>query len=270
MFLASKLPQLSRSSIQKLVSSGKLYVNDSIEKTSYKLKVGDKVSLNYDLSKEGRIPDIKLPVIYEDKDCIVIDKPTGILTHSKGAFNPEATIATFIASKITGMTGDRAGIVHRLDRATSGVIIAAKTSEALKWLQKQFSTRKTKKTYIAVVEGSLEPQTALIDVPIERNPRKPQTFRTGSGGKPAITTYETLKRSEKYSLVELKPQTGRTHQLRVHLNYLGHPIVGDILYGGKDAERLYLHANKLELTLPSRERKIFISKLPESFNAIMK
>lgn len=270
LFLASKLPQLSRSSIQKLVSSGKLYVNDSVEKTSYKLKIDDKVSLNYDFSKEGSIPDIKLPVIYEDKDCVVIDKPTGILTHSKGAFNPEATIATFIAPKITGMTGDRAGIVHRLDRATSGVIIAAKTPEALHWLQKQFSARKTKKTYIAVIEGSLKPRTAIIDVPIERNPRKPQTFRTGSGGKPAITAYETLKDSDNYSLVELRPQTGRTHQLRVHLNYLGHPIVGDTLYGGQDAERLYLHAHKLELTLPSRERKIFISKLPESFNAIMK
>lgn len=269
-FVAEKLPELSRSSIQKLASQGKLLINKTAEKTSMKLKAGMEVALDYDIALLSEIPDIDIPVLYEDENCIVMDKPKGVLTHSKGVFNPEATVATFIANKLTDMAGERAGIVHRLDRATSGVIIAAKNPEAMQWLQKQFSQRRTKKTYIAIIEGKLNPEAALVDIPIERNPRKPQTFRTGAGGKEAITAYKTIKTNGTYSQLELAPQTGRTHQLRVHLKHLDHPIVGDTLYDGQAADRLYLHAYKLELTLPSRERKVFTSNIPASFDVIMK
>jgi 23S rRNA pseudouridine1911/1915/1917 synthase len=264
------LPELNRSTVQKLIQNGDVTVNSGTVKTGYKLRLGDTLDINYTPATQGTIATIELPVLYEDDDCIVINKPVGLLTHSKGVFNPEPTIATFIASKVTGIEGDRAGIVHRLDRATSGVIICAKNPEALSWLQKQFAQRRTKKTYYAVIEGKLEPKQALIDMPIERNPKSPKQFRVGNGGKSAQTAYKVTKANDAYSLVELKPVTGRTHQIRVHLKQLGHPIVGDVLYEGKEYKRLMLHAVNLELTLPNRERKVFSSPVPKEFNAIMK
>ena len=215
------------------------------------------------------IPDIELPIVYEDDDCVVINKPTGLLAHSKGAFNPEATVASWLRSHVQGLEGERAGIVHRLDRATSGVMIMAKTPEALSWLQKQFSQRKVKKVYTAIVQGKLQPEEAIIDMPIERNPKRPQTFRTGINGKPAQTEYKVVAVQHGRSLVVLQPRTGRTHQLRVHLLQLGHPIVGDSLYGGPEGKRLYLHATSLELTLPNRERKVFKVDVPDSFQELL-
>lgn len=259
------IPQLSRAFGTKLITDGKVHVNGSPQlKPGYKMRDGDMVTIEYDLAELDQIPEITLPVIYEDDDCVVIDKPLGLLTHSKGMFNPEATVETWLRGR-TKLTGARAGIVHRLDRATSGVMICAKTPEALSWLQKQFSQRRTKKTYVAIISGVIEPHEAIIDMPIERNPKAPATFRVGKQGKDAKTTYRTLEIGDKFSMLELKPETGRTHQLRVHLNHLKHPIVGDVLYGGAPADRLYLHAKELEITLPNRERKVFSSPVPKSF-----
>ncbi|HSW37188.1 MAG TPA: RluA family pseudouridine synthase [Candidatus Saccharimonadales bacterium] len=265
------LPQLSRSSAEKLIETGKVEVNGRVvDKSSYKIRPTDKVKVDYDFGALKKIPAIKLKVLYEDEDCVVVSKPVGVLTHSKGAFNPEATVATWLAARVKDLSGERAGIVHRLDRATSGVMICAKTPEALAWLQKQFSSRKVKKIYVAIIEGQLKEERAIIDMPIERNPKRPQTFRVGANGKSAITQYEVSRSNGKLSLVELSPQTGRTHQLRVHLAQLGHPIVGDNLYGGKPAERLFLHALSLETTLPNRERKIFRTTLPLEFGRKMR
>jgi 23S rRNA pseudouridine1911/1915/1917 synthase len=264
-YLAGQLQELSRAFIQKLCDTGKIAVNGMEVKPGYKLKESDTIKVDYDPAQLEEIPHIELPVLYEDDDCLVIDKPVGVLTHSKGDFNPEATVATFLRSHIKGMEGNRAGIVHRLDRATSGVIIGAKNQGALSWLQKQFSQRKAKKTYIAIVQGSMRESEALIDMPIERNPKAPATFRVGINGKHAKTHYKVMLANNGLSLLELKPETGRTHQLRVHLAQLGHPIVGDTLYGGKAAERLYLHAHQLTLTLPSRERITFTSPVPAEF-----
>lgn len=268
--VVSQFPELSRMYATKLVNEGKVMVNGVvITKGGHKLWEADQVTVDFDPAELAAIPEIDLPVLYEDDDCVVISKPLGLLTHSKGAFNPEATVATWLRSRLKGMDGDRGGIVHRLDRATSGVMICAKTPEALSALQKQFSQRKTKKTYIAIVKGHLKDKQAVIDMPIERNPKKPQTFRVGSGGKTATTAYTVLKTTEHYSLVELKPFTGRTHQLRVHLKELGHPIVGDVLYDGPAAERLFLHAKELEITIPSRERKVFETPVPDSFQEFL-
>ncbi len=268
-FIVEKLPLLTRSFVQKLSQRGQLLVNDAIAKAGHRLKSGDKIKLDFDLNKLGKVASIDLPILYEDADCIVINKPTGLLSHSKGAFNPEPTVATWLSQRnpLEG-SSNREGIVHRLDRGTSGVMICAKNSSTLSWLQKQFSTRKVKKEYIAVIRGVLDPLDAIIDMPIERNPKHPQTFRVGNDGKTAITKYETLNTNDRFSLIKLSPQTGRTHQLRVHLKQLGHPIVGDTLYGGEVAERLYLHALSLELTLPSRKRQIFEAVLPDEFNKI--
>jgi 23S rRNA pseudouridine1911/1915/1917 synthase len=268
--VVSQFPELSRMYATKLVNDGKVSVNGVvITKGGHKLWEADTVVVDFDPAELAAIPEIELPVLYEDDDCVVINKPLGLLTHSKGAFNPEATVATWLRSRLKGMDGDRGGIVHRLDRATSGVMICAKTPEALNALQKQFSQRKTKKTYVAIIKGQLKDPQAVIDMPIERNPKKPQTFRVGSGGKSATTAYTVLKTTEHYSLVELKPFTGRTHQLRVHLEELGHPIVGDVLYDGPIADRLFLHAKELEITIPSRERKVFETPVPASFQEFL-
>jgi 23S rRNA pseudouridine1911/1915/1917 synthase len=264
------IPELSRAFGTKLIEQGRVTVNGQpVTKAGYKLREGDEVIIDYDLSEREDIPEITLDILYEDDDCVVITKPLGLLTHSKGDFNPEPTVETWLRSHTkqpAEMLGPRAGIVHRLDRATSGVMICAKTSEALSWLQKQFAQRRTKKTYYAVVKGELKQSEAIIDMPIERNPKAPATFRVGHAGKSALTQYKVLRTDGKFSLVELKPTTGRTHQLRVHLSHLGHPIIGDPMYGGEKADRMMLHAESLELTLPNRERKTFTSPMPKEFS----
>jgi 23S rRNA pseudouridine1911/1915/1917 synthase len=265
-YVVEQFPEASRAFATKLIEEGKVLVNKKAQlKAGYKLRPEDKIKIAYVAEVEAKIPEITIPVLYEDKDCVVINKPLGLLTHSKGAFNPEPTVASWLSSRLSGMSGERAGIVHRLDRATSGVMICAKTPEAMSWLQKQFSTRKVKKSYVAIVQGELTLPEAIIDMPIARNPKKPQTFRVGSNGKPAVTAYKVLKTSDNRSLIELKPTTGRTHQLRVHLAHMKHPIVGDTFYQGPPADRLYLHALSLEITLPSRQREVFVAPLPKQF-----
>jgi len=265
-YVVTQVPESSRAFAAKLIEQGHVLVNDQAQlKSGYKLRPADRVHINYTAEDQMQVPEITIPILYEDKDCVVINKPVGLLTHSKGAFNPEPTVASWLSTRIKEMSGNRAGIVHRLDRATSGVMICAKTPEALNWLQKQFSTRKVKKTYTAIVEGTLTLPEAIIDMPIERHPKKPQTFRVGSNGKPAVTAYKVLQTTGKRSLIELRPTTGRTHQLRVHLAHIKHPIVGDTFYHGPTAERLFLHAHSLEITLPNRQRKTFVSPLPKEF-----
>lgn len=269
-YVASSLPNLSRAFVAKLIKQGKVLVNNTSEtKPGYKLHETDEVRVDYDESAQ-EVRAINLPILYEDDDCIVINKPEGVLTHALSVHGSEPSVASFIRSKVQGIDGERAGIVHRLDRATSGVIIGAKNQTALSWLQKQFAQRKTKKTYVAVVEGHLKQEEAVIDMPVGRNPKAPSTFRVDPNGKPAKTHYKVLKTGEKHSLVALMPETGRTHQLRVHLQKLGHPIVGDPLYGnGKYGDRLMLHAKTLEITLPSRDRKIFEAPVPLEFDKLI-
>lgn len=268
-YVVEQQPSISRAFAAKLIEQGRVLVNEQPSKPGFKLRESDHISIDYVPEKEQQIPDIELPVLYEDEDCIVISKPVGVLTHSKGAFNPEATVASFVRTRIKGMAGERAGIVHRLDRATSGVIICAKHPAALSWLQKQFAQRKAKKSYVAIVSGKVDPNHAIIDMPIERNPKAPATFRVGVNGKVALTEYQVEQESDKYSLLQLRPQTGRTHQLRVHLAHHGHPIVGDVIYNGEPAERLFLHAKSLEITLPNRERVTFTAPLPKAFEEKM-
>lgn len=265
-------PQYSRAYLSRLIDSGEVKVNNKTQKAGYKLKAEDDVTITTDLSLEHTIEDVELPIIYEDNDVMVIDKPEGVISHSRGRYWYEPSVASFLRQNTKqGDTNDRTGIVHRLDRATSGVIICAKNEDSLKFLQKQFQDRKVNKTYVAVVKGALPENRGLIDVPIERNPKKPSTFRAGPNGKTAQTDFALLKNSvntsSPYTLVELKPKTGRTHQLRVHMNFLKHPIVGDQLYGGENAERLMLHAHKLEITLPNKTTHKFTSTIPDLFNS---
>jgi 23S rRNA pseudouridine1911/1915/1917 synthase len=273
-YVTRLVPTIRRAYAVKIIENGQVAVNGKPQtKAGYKLRGADSVEITYDEIAAAVIPEIELDVVYEDDDCVIVEKPIGLLTHSKGVFNPEATVASWLHSRLQAELADvdtgpnnRAGIVHRLDRATSGLIICAKTAKSLVWLQKQFSQRRVKKTYIAVVSGEMAHPEAIIDLPIERDPKKPQTFRVGPNGKPAITQYKVLKTDGLHSLVELKPTTGRTHQLRVHMKHVGNPIVGDTFYGGEVADRMFLHAHELELTLPNRQRKVFTSPLPPEFD----
>jgi len=264
------LPRVSRAFIQKLCERGQIQVGSASTKPGYKVREGDIITVDYDETELDVIPTIDLPVIYEDQDCVVINKPAGVLTHAQSETVTEATVATFLRDKLSGLEGARGGIVHRLDRATSGVIMCAKNPEALSFMQKQFSQRKVQKTYMAIVKGHLRNKEAIIDMPIERNPKAPATFRTGTNGKPSITHYKVIAENDTHSLVELSPTTGRTHQLRVHLAQIGHPIVGDPLYGtGSFGDRLFLHAFSLEITTPDRQRQTFTAPMPPEFDQLM-
>ncbi|MDB5165598.1 MAG: hypothetical protein JWM00_488 [Candidatus Saccharibacteria bacterium] len=266
LWLTERNPDFSRSTWQKHIKAGHIKVNGEVQtSTKYDISEHDGVEIN--VPEATDFSDQTLPIIYEDDNVIVINKPVGVLTHSKGALNDEFTVADFFRRFVTyQLDGNRPGIVHRLDRDTSGVMIGAKNEETAKLLQKQFADRKTKKTYLAIADGILSQAEARIDLPIARNPSAPSTFRADIKGKSAQTNYEVIATKGNQSLVILKPETGRTHQLRVHLAYIGAPIHGDKVYG-KPADRMYLHAYRLEVTIPTGDRRVFEAPIPSAFIA---
>lgn len=252
--LVKQHPEYNRSSLQTFIKSGFVTVDGEIvTKPNNKFEANAKITLN--VPAPTKLPP-RPPVIYEDTHVLVLNKPAGLLSMAKGEYCPEPTLEDY------GL------LVHRLDRDTSGVVILAKDQETQKMLRKQFQDRKTHKTYYAVVEGRPKLNEAMIDLPIARNLKRPTTFQVDQNGKPSQTYYKVLQQNDKYSLLELKPTTGRTHQLRVHLKYLGTPILGDAVYGNPD-QRLFLHAKDLEITIPGTnggERKIFTAELPPEFS----
>ena len=275
-YLAENYSEFSRATIQKYIKNGFVKVNGkTAKKPKDAIVKGDKIELEV---PEKTAEKINFPILFEDDNVIVINKPRGILTHSKGALNDEFTVADFFESRGArfGEGTNRIGIVHRLDRETSGVIIGAKNDKTAKKLQKQFSERTAKKTYVAIVKGILNPRKALIDLPIARNGSAPSTFMIHAKGKPAQTEYEVLNDNGDFSLVKLMPKTGRTHQLRVHLSYLKHPILGDRVYDktitkAEAENRMLLHAQSLEITIPPKngekdsQRMVFEAEIPENF-----
>lgn len=245
----------NRSTLQKFIKNGFVKVDgELVLKPSATFEDGVYIDLKVpeELQKTDLVPE----VVYEDENVLVVNKPCGLLSEFKGEYCPEATLADY------GL------IVHRLDRDTSGVIILAKNEETQSFLRRQFQDRKTHKTYYAIVSGRPKLDEARIDLPLLRNKKRPTTFLVDANGKPAETFYKVLKSDGAHSLMELRPTTGRTHQLRVHMKYLGHPIVGDVVYEGEPADRLYLHAGALEITLPGGVRKTFEVPMPESFNDV--
>ena len=245
----------NRSSLQKFIESGFVTVDgELVLKPNAKFERGVKLDLKVpEIIKNA---DLVPEVVYEDDNVIVMNKPAGLLSMAKGEYCPEVTLEKY------GL------LVHRLDRDTSGVVILAKTPEVQGFLKKQFQDRKTHKTYYAVVCGQPKLNEARIDLPMARDLKRPTTFRVDANGKPAETFYKVLKTDGKHSLLELKPTTGRTHQLRVHMKYMGNPILGDPVYGVESADRLYLHAGALEITLPGGIRRTFEVPMPESFNHV--
>jgi len=255
LIMVKKYPKYNRSTLQKFISSGFVKVDKEVVKKA-NLKFREDVNIELSVPEAQKNATLEPETIYEDKNVLVLDKPAGLLSMAKGEYCPEKTLEDY------GL------LVHRLDRGTSGVVILAKNPETQKFLRKQFQDRKTHKTYYAVVEGRPKLDEARIDLPIARDLKHPTTFRVDPNGKPSETFYKVIRSNDKYSLLELKPTTGRTHQLRVHLKYLGHPIIGDPVYGSKNATRLYLHAKELEITLPGGDRRIFEAKLPQEFNDV--
>ena len=282
LLLVEKYPDYNRSSLQTFIKSGFVKVNGKIvKKPNELLEISETTPINLELSVPKKIfcSAEEIPeTIFEDENVKVLNKPAGLLSMAKGEYCPEPTLEDF------GL------LVHRLDRDTSGVVILAKNPETQKFLRKQFQDRKTHKTYLAVVAGRPKLDAAKIDLPIARNLKRPTTFRVDPNGKSAITYYQLLKSNEKISLLELKPVTGRTHQLRVHLAYLGTPILGDPVYKTPASEkllttllknhnesfpenpnlkpRLFLHAKSLEITIPKGNRQIFEAPLPPDFSTL--
>jgi 23S rRNA pseudouridine1911/1915/1917 synthase len=253
-------PRYSRATIQKFIKAGYVTVDgEIITKPNFLIEDGADIVLTVPAAEQAEKP----PVIYEDDNVIVFNKPAGMLSIKKGDFSTEPAIEDF------------GYIVHRLDRDTSGVIIVAKNFQTKGFLQKQFQERKTHKTYYAVVCGTPAQEHAIINIPLARNLKKPTTFMPDKNGREAITEYRTIDAGNKYSLIELKPRTGRTHQLRIHMNFIHCPILGDPVYNpkGPKANRMYLHAAVLEITIPGEDggqRLTFTADLPKEFEDAVK
>lgn len=245
----------NRSTLQKFIKNGFVKVDgELVLKPSATFEDG--VYIDLVVPEELQKTDLKPETIYEDENVLVVNKPAGLLSEFKGEYCPEATLAQY------GL------IVHRLDRDTSGVIILAKNESTQSFLRRQFQDRKAHKKYLAVVPGRPKLDEARLDLPIIRNLKRPTTFLVDANGKPSETFYKVLKSDGVHSLLELRPTSGRTHQLRVHMKYLGHPIVGDRVYGGEPFERLCLHATELEITLPGGDRRVFECPMPKEMDIV--
>jgi 23S rRNA pseudouridine1911/1915/1917 synthase len=272
-FLASNL-SVSRSQIQKRIESGAIVVNGKPERASYVVEPGDEVSVELPESQiKQAINPPKIPILYEDDDLMVVDKPSGLSMHP-GSGETTATLADFSKLHSADPDPDRPGIVHRLDKDTSGLVVIAKTLEAKTYLQGLFKDHKVKKTYALLVVGRPDKDEAIIKLPLDRDPENPLRRAVISTGREAITSYHTLANYHSFSLIEAIPQTGRTHQLRVHFEAIGHPIAGDPIYAAgrekpKNLKRLFLHAAKLEFRLPSGKEIQVQSPLPEELNSVL-
>jgi len=227
---------MSRSNIQKQIEQGNILVNGQKVRTSYKVQFGDKITLNEVAPKaiDLKAQDIPLEIIYEDDDILVINKPKGMVVHP-GAGNHDNTLVNAILSickdSLSGINGEiRPGIVHRLDKDTSGVLIVAKNDLSHINLSNQIKNREVKKTYIALVRGITKENNATIDMPIGRSKKNRQKMAIDKEGRNAVTHFKVLKRYEKYTLLEVDIETGRTHQIRVHLSHIGYPVIGDEVY----------------------------------------
>lgn len=266
--LSRRYPSLSRSTLQKYIKAGYVQVNGS-STTKPKAEVRETDDIAMTPPSADDFSTMELPIVYIDDNVIVVNKPAGVLTHSKGALNNEFTVADFFRRYTTyGLETTRPGIVHRLDRDTSGIMIGARHDDAAAMLKKQFADRRVIKEYVAITDGIPQLPEAIIDLPIGRHPSKPSTFRVDSIGKPAMTKYNVIDQHRHKAFVRLQPKTGRTHQLRVHMQYIKTPIHGDKMYGVK-ADRLYLHAHTLTITIPSNHSSKFEAAIPKEFTTAL-
>jgi 23S rRNA pseudouridine1911/1915/1917 synthase len=269
-FVGERCPGLSRAHAQELITGGFVTVNGKAAKSSLKLNLNDKidVTIRPETPSPLQAENIPLKIIYEDDDILVIDKPAGIAVHPAPG-TPSGTLVNAILHYLPGIAKDadslRPGIVHRLDKDTSGLILVAKNRAAQANLSDQFKNRTVKKTYITLVKGKLTPEKGIIEADIGRDPKNRQKMAVVEEGREARTDYKVIRYYDNYTLLEIKPETGRTHQIRVHLAAIGYPVVGDATYGftTKHLSRQFLHAGKIGFNLPSSGKWVeFESPLP--------
>lgn len=269
-FLARRCQELSRSQARRLIEGGLVSLNGQPAKPSQPVAQGDQVIVRIPPAPRPELlPEaIPLTIVYEDEDIIVVDKPAGLTVHPAPG-HPRGTLVNALLALNPGLAGIgdklRPGIVHRLDKETSGLLVVAKSQRAHRSLSQQLKDREVKKTYLALVQGQPQPPQGIIDAPIGRHPRLRKRMAIVEGGRPAQTGYRTREIIGDYALLEVEPITGRTHQVRVHLASRGHPVVGDATYGKRSpyVGRQFLHAWRLAFRLPSSQRDIELeSPLP--------
>ena len=270
--VSENCPGLSRTQAQKLIDDGYVTVNGKIEKAKYKSDIGDRIEINIPPPSPSKLlPEaIPIKILYEDDDLLVIDKPAGLIVHPAPG-HPTHTLVNAMLSHLSELADaddtSRPGIVHRLDKDTSGVMLIAKNITALANLSEQFKSRSIKKVYLTLVRGHLKPERGVIEAPIGRDSgdRKKMSVTGESRGRQARTNYRVIRYVGNNSLLEITSETGRTHQIRVHLAAIGYPVVGDGTYGTKSAylNRQFLHAHRLGFHLPSSGDYVeFESPLP--------
>ena len=279
-YLSNKDNEISRVAVQRLIKNDKILVNGKSTKASYKVQENDNIKVEEEKPKEISLKpqDIPVEIIYEDKDIIVVNKPKGMVVHPANG-NPDGTLVNSLMSickdSLSGIGGEiRPGIVHRLDKDTSGVIVVAKNDKAHINLSEQIKNHKVEKTYIALVKGVVKANEATIDMPIGRSTKDRKKMAVTKTGKNAITHFKVIKRSHNYTLLEVKIETGRTHQIRVHLSQIGYPIVGDTTYSnGKNEWGIKgqcLHAKSLKFKHPITGKEMFLeAKMPEYFEEVI-
>jgi len=269
-FVGEKCSELSRTYAQRLIGDGYITVNDHMAKTSLKLSVGDKVDIIIPPTPPSQLSPESIPlnITYEDDDLLVVDKPPGLVVHPAPG-HPGHTLVNAVLSHFPHLVDIsdslRPGIVHRLDKDTSGVMLVAKSRMAQANLVNQFKSRSIAKAYLALVKGKLTPERGIIEAALGRDPGNRKRMAVVSRGREALTEYRVIKYIGDYTLIEVMPETGRTHQIRVHLAAIGYPVVGDPVYGVKSAylSRQFLHACRLGFRLPSTGEYVeFTSELP--------
>jgi 23S rRNA pseudouridine1911/1915/1917 synthase len=275
-FLVEQLPEFSRSRLQALISESKVTVNQKIiTKSGYILAYDDLVEVAIPPVKDiGLVPeDIPLDIIFENSDLLIVNKPAGMVVHPAVGHSSGTLVNAVLGydPELEGIGGEeRPGIVHRLDKDTSGLIVVAKNDQSLRWLQEQFRLRLTEKIYLALVDGKPGTPVGRVEAPIGRDQtdRKKMSVTNLKKGREAVSEYKTMESFKNHTLLEFHPLTGRTHQIRLHCRLLGCPIVGDMVYGHKKASiaigRHFLHAYKLKITLPGETSpREFVAPLPE-------
>lgn len=279
-YVSSKNEEITRTSAQRLIEEKHILVNGKSQKVAYKISIGDEILIEEVEAKEIELKaqDIPIEIIYEDKDIVVVNKPKGMVVHPANG-NPDGTLVNAIMAKcgetLSGIGGEiRPGIVHRLDKDTSGLLIIAKNDVAHVKLSEQLKNHEIKKTYIALVRGVVKENEATINMPIGRSTSDRKKMAVTKNGKNAVTHIKVLKRYEKYTLLQINIETGRTHQIRVHLSHIGYPIIGDYIYSnGKNEFGVVgqcLHAQKLEFKHPITNKEMKIeAPLPQYFYDII-
>lgn len=281
LFISTNKKDISRTAVKRLIEEGNIHVNNKAEKVSYKVQTNDVIEINEPEVKELSLEaqDIPIEVVYEDSDIIVVNKPKGLVVHPANG-NWDGTLVNAIMNickdSLSGIGGEiRPGIVHRLDKDTSGLLIVAKNDKAHMNMSNQIKDRLVKKVYYALVRGVVTENEATIDMPIGRSNKDRKKMAVTKNGKEAVTHFKVLERFNKYTLLEIKIDTGRTHQIRVHLSEIGYPVIGDEVYSnGKNefgVQGQLLHAKSLDFKHPINGKDMHLeAELPEEFLEVLR